>query len=176
MADLHIKKAGAWAPIATAHIKKAGAWAEAAKVYIKKAGAWVEVWSNWVVGVNTGARTSFADPAPPSGVGFEWRTDGTLYNDGGTQVNSSTDWIIPNGAASGDYEIRFTEVSADANWAYSSITPDGTTWYALSSQRNLKGGSTNGNDASCVVTAEIRFDGGAALDSANFTINANLLV
>ena len=121
----------------------------------------------------------------------EWifNADGTLdkNEDGGgaTQVNSATNWIIPNRAAIRGLFIRFTQVSLVENetnpnlsTVLSGSTVDGTTWHTLGAgqARSLKL-TTNSNtagagDATWIVTAEIANDSAGAdiVATANFTM------
>ena len=96
--------------------------------------------------------------------GIRYNADGTVDNniDGVyTQVNSSTDWIIPNSAASSAYQIRATLNSGD--------TPDGTlgSWLALSSNREWTLTSTG----SCSLNIEIGY-GGVAESSGTVTLSS----
>lgn len=95
------------------------------------------------------------------------RSDGTTdqNQDGAvTQINSGTDWIVPNAAAPGPYSVRFTLTSGD--------TPGvGTldTWLALTSDRNI-GYASEVSAMSSEILAEISPNVGTTI-SASGTYN-----
>ncbi len=115
--------------------------------------------------------------------GIEIRTDGTMYSitgDTGTggpvfsQIFSSTDWIIPNSAASKrTYHVRMTKNSGDTLAGGSSAEgswielDDTKSWYLT---RTLAGAEDyNG-------TLEISADGGSTvLDSATYIFDLDVL-
>ncbi len=100
---------------------------------------------------------------------WQFHIDGTVWKDGegaAVQVNASTDWVIPNGAASGQYDLKWDQVSGDAPTnSVGNIAEN--TWTALSSQINV-GAFAGGSYETGIVTVSIRFNGGATLASANF--------
>lgn len=176
MADLHIKQGGAWTPIANCKVKIGGAWTQVKKAYVRVAGTWQEVWSNWVVTLTNASAIGLGN----TGVGFRWNSDGTIdrTTNGGltwSQINASTDWIIPNSETSAEScVIRFTEFSASAQWQYltGGTLVDGSTWHALTSNRTIYGNSSTGAEATCVLTVEISADGGSTtLDSGTFSFS-----
>ncbi len=98
-------------------------------------------------------------------------TDGTidkLEQVTTTQLNSGTDWLIPNAEAPSLFEAHMTMVSGD-NFTVGALD----TWILISDGniqwRYQKGtvGVLNG-----VGTLSIRFNGGPVLDSANFEMLA----
>ena len=103
--------------------------------------------------------------------GIWFNADGTTdRNVGGVpqQINSSTDWIIPNSDADSTYEVRVTNKTGDA-WDSSPIA-DGS-WINLGTNR-LWYIQVNGGTKTASCTFEIRKDGGAVIDSATYTFNA----
>lgn len=178
MANLHLKISSAWKPIDSAYVKISGAWKTVKKIHVKISGAWKVAWTNWVVTLSGGGHTSFGNPPPT--VGVQFRSDGKVYTNAGSQIAASTDWVIPNTAVSeASFVIRFTQISSDPNWSYSGGigTPDGSTWYALTSIRTVSGKSTNLSDANAVFKAEISADGGATiLDDGLYSLNSNFLI
>ena len=107
--------------------------------------------------------------------GVKANSDGTMQQRKGglfTQIDASTDWIIPNGAASSLYEVRYTNVSGN----FGSFTPAAAvdTWIDLGADRQWL--LTNGTAiyASRTFTLEIRYNGGAVLSSASYTIAAQV--
>lgn len=100
------------------------------------------------------------------------RTDGTIdKNEGGTvtQIDSSTDWIIPNVSASTSYQFKWEQVSGDAlTWANIAAS----TWTPITTDIQL-GYITGapGNEAG-VFTLHVRLGTGAEIDSASYTCDA----
>lgn len=103
--------------------------------------------------------------------GVRFNTDGTVdQNKGGfyTQIDSSTDWIIPNGGASSDFDVRLVSVTGAAL----DTGPATGTWVNLGTNREwLQIRSTNGTDSSTCVFA-IRYKGGGDLDTGTYTLTA----
>lgn len=103
--------------------------------------------------------------------GFRFNSDGTIDNriqTTYTQINASTDWIIPNGAAPDDYEIMMT---------YTGDAPTGTasypasTWLAFSTYGNPEwyvDAISDKTQKDCVMTIQIRKGSGPVLASATF--------
>lgn len=97
-------------------------------------------------------------------------TDGTLdksEDDVTTQIDSATDWIIPNSSADALYEMRFVSFVGDA---FSTDELGGeNNWTAISTNREL---ALPGDVASksCSFTLEVRFNGGPTIDTGAFSI------
>jgi len=122
-------------------------------------------------------RTLFAVLAQPSGVvnldghtvtggafehGVRINTDGTVDEnvDGSySQIDAGTDWIIPNGSASALYEVRATLNSGSLD---TSAGVD--VWLAISEAREWA------TQSSANLTLEIRFSGGASIDSGVYVL------
>lgn len=125
----------------------------------------------------SGETISDSQAAPGSSqAGVRFNSDGTVdQNVGGiyTQIDSLTDWIIPNSLASGAYEVRAT--------LNSGTTPTGgestNTWLSLSSNRewfHTRDGSTEGVGSDTAnLTIEIRF-GATVRDSGVYDITATV--
>lgn len=102
------------------------------------------------------------------------RADGTIDRDEGgsvTQLSASTDWIIPNSEASGDFEVRFTLQSGDTPNTGNSSTGS---WLALSSDRSIGYSQGVVGTSSGVILVEIRYLSGAAIDSGEYDITAQV--
>lgn len=99
-------------------------------------------------------------------------TDTIKQTDGGAltyaQVQSATDWVIPNGMASGDYDVRITGLTEHANHTgtYAAVED---TWIDLSADRSYYVSSTTGAVDSTTVTIEIRDATGTTVVSSAFT-------
>jgi len=107
--------------------------------------------------------------------GIRWNADGTVDKKvGGTfsQIDASTDWIIPNGAGDSSYEVRHTFTSGASFTTEASAV---NVWIALGSDRlyELLEGGESTQTRVCVF--EIRKDGGAVIDSATYTFTADNL-
>lgn len=106
-----------------------------------------------------------------------WNADGTRddkdNSNSAVQVLSSTDWIIPNSAASSSYRIRHSSESGDTGsfFSYGSIN----TWYAISGSRTYYVVDTTPGPGSksCNFTIEIDKGSGTALDTGLCTCTAD---
>lgn len=102
-------------------------------------------------------------------------TDGTTdkLDPGASQINNSTDWIIPNSAANSTYEVKWTLVSGD--------TPSGgtmvgaaDTWFPLTSNQSIGYGPVSGSESG-VIRIYIRYGSGPTLDTGDYDITANVV-
>jgi hypothetical protein len=128
-----------------------------------------------VVQLNPVAATDAAAAPSAATAGIRFNTDGTVdkrESASYTQVNSATDWIIPNGAASSDYEVRYTGHSGDA---FTTEAAAEDTWIALSSNRLWQLSKNTAGFYSCTCTFEIRKGTGATIDTALCTFTANVI-
>ena len=169
----YIKVSGAWREIDDVSIKVSSAWKEVTRVYVKIGVAWKEAWSNYVVTL-TGATISEVP------IGRAWlvlRSDGTTDEETGggpttTQINASTDWIIPNAiAATGDFEAMWTAVGDAPN----DVTAGWTTGVYADLTSDLKVGYITGvnETLSADVTVTIRRKTGSlVLDTGVYAISA----
>ncbi len=92
---------------------------------------------------------------------------------GNNQIDSATDWIIPNGEASSDYEVRYTTHTGDAFTIFATTENN---WINIGANRSYgfidsDPGGFFFKFASAVF--EIRKNGGPVLDSATYTFFAN---
>lgn len=96
-----------------------------------------------------------------------------------TQVNSGTDWIIPNGSASSLFQVKAEEVSATGLGTTTYRSPAGvglkglSTWYDLGSDREWGCAHTSsGTSEVWVLDFSIRYNGGPIIDTGRVTMNA----
>ena len=169
MTDKLIKIAGAWKSIDDNKVKIASAWKQVETSYVKIAGAWKVVWNNAVVTLS-GETISDSGPSPATALVI-FNTDGTVDKKEGlstTQIDSGTDWIIPNGSADPLYEVSYTLDSGDA------LTDGGAagTWVALSANRQYGYITDAPGSLSGTITVSIRFDGGATIDTGVYVLTA----
>lgn len=109
---------------------------------------------------------------PPRGE-IVFRTDGTvdmIENGSTSQIDTATDWIIPNSRANDSYDVRYTSQSGDIFTAEASAED---AWIDLGTDRVYSltrvpiGTSTN------TVTFEIRNNAGTTVASTVYVIEAN---
>ena len=101
-------------------------------------------------------------------------TDGNVYEGEGTsatpsyvQIDTGTDWIRPTAANDGLYEVRATIISG-------SVTGTTGSWLTLDTDRVWYVNETvDGSATTASFTIEIRYNGGAVLDSATYTLQAS---
>lgn len=140
MADMHIKQGGSWKPIANCKVKVGGAWTQVQTIYAKVAGTWQQIWQYFTVTLS-GATISASGASTPIRATLILKSDGTTQKREDAppvQINASTDWVIPNSAASGDFDAKWTvsgtaptEVTAGWNSnTYLPLSSDLTVGYA----------------------------------------------
>lgn len=176
-----IRTGSAWKELVPGtSVRTGGAWKEVVEIFVRVGGAWKSAWVAFVVTVS--GQTVDASTAAPgtATAGVRFNSDGTVdqrVQAAYSQIDSGTDWIIPNaaGAASGTY-IRATEVSASG----SPLTKNGTmnTWTLLTSDQEwsaVRSGASVGT-STWTITIEIAADSGGVdiLDSADYVLNADL--
>lgn len=109
-----------------------------------------------------------------SRAGIRVNTDGTIDKRVGntyTQIDSATDWIIPNGSASSTYQIRITNVTWLQGSAFNTAAAAADTWIDMSADREWSIADTApGGTGIREVTfdLEIRLGEGATIDSGSF--------
>lgn len=88
------------------------------------------------------------------------------------QIDTSTDWVRPTSSAPGTYQVRFT----NATNTPTSATATEDTWHSLSSGDFIIYNSrTFAGIKSTSFTIEIRQGTGSVLDSATYTLTAEVL-
>ena len=124
----------------------------------------------------TDASISHVTPSPAAVALLTINTDGTVDKTEGvtvTQINPTTDWIIPNGLASSQYEVKWDVISGTSPNT-KTTWPTEATYFDLSTVRTI--GHTLGTTATVggVLRISIRRNGGAIIDTADFTFNAQV--
>lgn len=88
-----------------------------------------------------------------------------------TQVDSGTDWIIPNGAAPGSYRCRHTGPSGDA---FNFVTAAVNVYSALTSQYEIQqidnSPTAGGQSTTCTIEID---DGSVSQDTGAYNVNAD---
>ena len=119
------------------------------------------------------------DPSvnPPwdSRSGIRVNTDGTidkyLFNGVGySQIDASTDWIIPNSAASSSYQVR---LDVNSNAPTGSLSDSTATWLALTQNRVWIRQGTTGGSVAWNWTLRIRLGTGSEIDNAVYAGDTN---
>ena len=113
-------------------------------------------------------------------VGVRFNTDGTVDKRIATytQIDVSTDWIIPNTAASGSYEVmtdNWADTGGSGGGFNAAAAAEGV-WIALTANRewNVQAvGGTGADSSKMTFDAHIRFNGGATLSSGTYSIESN---
>lgn len=106
-------------------------------------------------------------------VAFRFNTDGTLdkgtsINGGAlnfSQIDSATDWIIPNDAASIDYDVRIVSITG----TLTSLAAAENTWIDLGTARTWTLNSTIQENITVTATFEIRDPVGTTKDTGAYT-------
>jgi hypothetical protein len=111
--------------------------------------------------------------------GIRVNSDGTIdkyLNSTYTQIDSSTDWIIPNGDADSTYDVRITNVV----WAFGSsfdveaAAEDAWIDLGFSREWSIEDSSSGGAGKKRVTfDVQIRKDAGAALDTGTYQCEAD---
>ena len=107
-------------------------------------------------------------------------SDGTvdrITSQGGTQqVDTATDWVIPNSEAPTSYDVRITNVvwqSSGDGESFDIEAASENTWIALTSDRvwQIKESSSSGTKE-VDFTVEIRFIGDQTVATGSYTLRA----
>ena len=169
-AGIWINDAGVLREITGVWINDAGVLREITGVWINDAGTLRKIYSSGTVTVSgeTISHTSLGTAT----AGIRFNTDGTVDKLTGstyTQIDVATDWIIPNGAAPDDYEVRLESNSGDAFDAGAAVG----VWVAFSIAREWKQiRSTDGTDTNTAVFGIRKGGAGGALDTGSFVFTA----
>lgn len=124
--------------------------------------------------VNLDGATALAgvDTSAPydSIAGIRFNTDGTIDLITGlngsvvyTQTDAATDWIIPNSAASVDYDVRFVSYSGGTPFSTGATTTGN--WIDLGATRDWFRNETDVRTDTSTCTFEVRDPGGTTVDT-----------
>ena len=175
----HVKVSGAWKALDGIHVKVSGTWKAVQVGYVKVSGAWKEFYA--AIAVTVSGHTILSDQLDPADAYARLKidNDGRTYESEDTgspswsQIDSATDWIRPTSEAPADYEVRYTSLTGDA---LTSGTAAEDAWHALSGGDFILVQSTTiiPGDRSSTFAIEIRKGSGAVLDSASYTLTADV--
>ena len=171
MALLKVYNGASW-DIAIAKTYNGTAWEDKMKFW--NGSIWVELYAGIVVTVSGENIFHVVANGNTARAGVRVNNDGTidkLILSTYTQIDSSTDWRIPNGSGAG-FHVKFTKGFLDPD-------PDvGTldTWLALTANREVYYEETANDTADGAnITVHISDDGGSTtLDSAVYTLTATV--
>lgn len=162
-AETHIWDGAAYQQADEIHVWDGAAYQQCIEVHVWDGSAWRQVYA-------TGGTVTLTDQsvshthATAARAGVYWNGDGTVDKREGstfTQVSALTDWIIPNGAASNDYEFKLSYVSSTGSFATGYRVFYGTWaagWHYIDMQKNSGTGT-----ATLTVTVSVR-------DAATLTV------
>lgn len=163
---MHERVSGVWKEITQPSEKVSGTYKNFLEGYERVSGVWKQFYVSAVVTVS--GETIVANE--PEEIGVRFNSDGTVdANFGATgggyvQVDSATDWVIPNSAAPGDYEVMCTVDSGTIDTVASDAVD---TWLPLTSTREWSK-DTVGN-ASLTISVR-KGSSGAAIDSGTYSL------
>lgn len=172
--SFNIKIGGTWETVTSAWVKVAGTWEQVLTGWIKVAGTWQQVLGLTLNG-GTGGTVSQSDAVAPydTTVGIRFNTDGTVetgvsQNGAAITWSPAGNWITPTSAASGDYDVRFTNMVHNvgaSDWTTEAAADD--TWIALSAQRTWLSNRTLFGPFNFTCDFEVRDGGGAPPDTGS---------
>ena len=180
--ETHIRDSGSvWRKATEIHIFDGSVYRKATEVHIFDGTVWRQSFASASGGVVTITTGSISDPTTnrTSTAGVRFHSDGRiqkLVNTTRTQINASTDWIIPNGDADNTYEVR-----ANYNWiegsTWLSEPVAENTWIDLGTLREWSVQDTAAppglGTKEVAITFNIRKDGGATLATGIITLTAD---
>jgi hypothetical protein len=151
-------------------VKSGGVW-RTCEVSVKAGGSWrtiKQMWAKYLAGnwrlvypsVHLDGHTLSANTQEPDDAitGLRFNTDGTVDAEievvGYSQIDSATDWVIPNSAAGSEYSVSYTALTGDA---FTTAAAAEGSWVALSSNREWRlDNSTPGTTLSNSCTFRIK--------------------
>lgn len=119
--DGHVKVSGVWKKLEGIHVKVSGTWKAVQAGYIKVSGVWKQFYAATAYALSgESAIVGFAIQPAVAIAGVRVNADGTIDKITGTvaspiytQIDSATDWVIPNGNATGDERFKCTDNNAN---------------------------------------------------------------
>jgi hypothetical protein len=163
MPDTQVNVSGVEKDVAGAEVNVSGVWKTCHQIWANVAGTWKEVLN--LVTLSAGSITGFEITPTDSYAGIRFNADGTVDQNIDQTYSSrsgSTDWIIPNGFASGDYDVRYT---AHTGTAFTTAAAAEDTWIALSAAREWTLIRSGLGISSCTATFQIRDPAGTTVAS-----------
>jgi hypothetical protein len=84
---------------------------------------------------------------------------------------AATDWIVPNGSASGDFDVRATLIAG----SLSGTGEDPGVWLDLGSDREFQVVRVTVGISACSFRLDIRDDTGSTVASATYSASAEIV-
>ena len=180
--ETYIRAGGAWRKATEIYIRDGSAWRDVKEAWLRIGGTWQQVFSKVLVTV-TGASISDATSSRTAHASVRINSDGTI--DKGlssatviqyTQLSSTTDWIIPNGSASIDYDVRITNVVWTEGSSFDAAAAAEDVWIDLGSNREWRISDSTSNflgDKAVSFTVEIRDGSGTTQDTGSYSLTAD---
>ena len=178
VAETKIKVSGTWQLITQPEVRVSGTWREVQEIEVKVSGTWRTVFEieQGLVTVSGEIITNADFGTVLAGVRFNLSGIVERNIDGNrNQIDSSTDWIIPNSSSSGPREFH---IRALQNATSGSGTRVGTlnVWELLTSSREWTIQKSDSGIATWDLDIEISDDGGSTtLDTALYELTAQNL-
>ncbi len=140
--DPHVKVGGVWKTLEGIHTKVSGVWKEVEAGYIKVSGTWKQFYAAITYAMSGESGIEGFQIQPNVAIaGVRVNADGTIDKITGnaasptyTQIDALTDWVIPNGDATGDERFRCTDNNANLDFGTTgSWLTAGQQWYVTRS-------------------------------------------
>lgn len=160
-----IKKAGSMVDPTTVKRRSGGAWVTPTAIKRRSGGAWITVWPVATAHLENAQQNSIVLDPGDATARLGCYDDGKVYGQG-YLGNLKFTWRLSGVAA--DYEFRATHVSGTiASGTFGS-------WLAGDSNPSWSLTQTAVGSGSSVFTIEVRHAGGSIIDSATFTLYAEV--
>ena len=115
--DAHINVAGVWKALNGLHVNVSGVWKEVQKGHINVGGVWKQFYNVVAYALSGEANIDDLVTQPTVAIaGIRVNADGTIDKRIGavyTQIDSATDWGVPNGGITGNEEFFCTDNNAN---------------------------------------------------------------
>jgi len=181
--DAHVKVSGVWKSLNGMHTKVGGVWKEVSAGYIKVSGVWKQFYTNVVVTLSGHSIVTTGTGQSSAYAGIRFNTDGTVdeFESHGagvySQIDSATDWIIPNAAVSeATYHVRVSAAPPTDDFTTKPVANG--SWIEISANREWGVEDFDASIENSVATGSVTFEisddaGSTVLTSAAYSLSAN---
>ena len=167
--DAHTKVSGTWKKLDGIHVKVSGTWKAVQAGYTKVSGTWKQFYAAVTYALSGETGINGSQPGGTSNAGVRMNADGTvdkLVDTVYSQIDTATDYIIPNSAVKTAIRFRATN-NGDALDAGSSATGS---WLSAPCEWYVE---TSGVPVNLDVDVEISIDSGSSThDTGAYTGSA----
>jgi hypothetical protein len=175
--ETHIYDGSAYRKATEIHIYDGSSYRDCNTVHVYDGSAWRLVFEKVAAVVTLSGEIVSDNSAGTSEAKLRVNADGTIdkytTTGGWSQIDSSTDWIIPNGSASSDYDVRVTGVLG----TFTASPGTNGDWFTLGSDRtwelSLTGSSGDSDQVS--FTVEIRDGSDVTQDTGSYSLAVDIL-